>query len=172
MAKKYSFPEPGCGSCQHLQYAGNSVLGTRYCGGFPKKRAPRRFWASDPKIKAPKWCPKRISPPVCRVYGFADEQSRDLDYLTSRNFDHKHDQYIYPSPSRYKLRFETSLGINARTFYERVSPGDLDDFLMEADISLGEVVEIDDGLHPYFFYCLSWSRFVPAPTFDPSIAQK
>ena len=103
---------------------------------------------------------------------FADEQSRDLDYLTSRNFDHKHDQYIYPSPSRYKLRFETSLGINARTFYERVSHGDLDDFLMEADISLGEVVEIDDGLHPYFFYCLSWSRFVPAPTFDPSIAQK
>ena len=43
---------------------------------------------------------------------------------------------------------------------------------MEADISLGEVVEIDDGLHPYFFYCLSWSRFVPAPSFDPSIAQK
>lgn len=95
-----------------------------------------------------------------------------MDFLTRERFDPKHDQYIYLSSHHYKLRLETSLGINARTFYERVSHGDLDDFLMEADLSLGEVVEINDGLHPYFFYCLSWSRFVPAPTFDPSIAQK
>lgn len=172
MAKKYSFPEPGCGSCQHLQYAGNNVLSTRYCSGFPKKKTPRRFRSSDPQIKAPKWCPLRLPSPVCRVYGFADEQSRAMDFLTREHFDPKHNLYIYPSSYRYKLRLETSLGINAKTFYERVSHSDLDDFLMEADISLGEVVEIDDGLHPYYFYYLSWSRFVPAPVFKPSAVQK
>ena len=172
MAKKYSFPEPGCGSCPHLHYAGNNVLSTRYCSGFPKKKKSRRFRSSDPKIKAPKWCPKRISPPVCRVYGFADERSREMDFLTSRHFDRKHDQYIYPSPYHYKLRLETPLGINARTFYERVSCGDLDDFLTETDVFLGEVVEIDDGLQPYYFYCLSWNRFVLAPSFEPSKIQK
>ena len=172
MAKKYSFPEPGCGSCQHLQYAGNNLLRTRYCSGFPKKKTPKRFRSSDPQVKAPKWCPLRLPSPVCRVYGFADEQSRAMDFLTREHFDPKHNLYIYPSSYRYKLRLETSLGINAKTFYEQVSHSDLDDFLMEADISLGEVVEIDDGLHPYYFYYLSWSRFVPAPVFKPSAVQK
>ena len=81
MAKKYSFPEPGCGSCQHLQYAGNSVLGTRYCGGFPKKRAPRRFWASDPKIKAPKWCPRRFLFYFCTAEGSKVGAGTNLDQL-------------------------------------------------------------------------------------------
>ncbi len=172
MAKKYSFPEPGCGSCPHLQYVGGNVLNTRYCNGFPKKKKSRRFRSSDPKIKAPKWCPRRLPSPVCRVYGFANERSKAMDFLTSRHFDRKHDQYIYPSPYHYKLRLETPLGINARTFFERASHSDLDDFLMEADVSLGEVVEIDDGLHPYYFYYLSWGCFVLAPSFDPSKIQK
>lgn len=70
-------------------------------------------------------------------------------------------------PNKYSF-----LGINARTFYERSSHSDLGDFLMEADVSCGEIVEIDDGLHPYHFYCLGWNRFVLAPSFNPSRVQK
>lgn len=111
-------------------------------------------------------------PPVYRAYVFINEQSSDMDFLTKEHFDLKRDPYIYPLAYRYKLRFETPLDINARTFYERVSHGDLANFLMEANVSFGEIVEIDDGLHPYFFYYLSWSRLVLAPSFDPSRVQK
>lgn len=172
MAKKYSFPEMQCSSCPDLQRAGGELWGTRYCGGFPKKRKPKRFRSSDPKYKAPKWCPRRLPTPVCRVYGFASEQSEAMDILTRELFDPKRDQYISPSAHHYKLRHEEPLGLNAKNFYERVGHGDMDDFLMEADISPGEIVEIDDGLRPYCFYCLSWARFVPAPSFDPSDVQK
>lgn len=79
MAKRYSFPEPACMECRHHQYLGNGLTRSRYCGGFPKRKSPKRFRSSDPQRKAPKWCPRRISPPVCRVYGFADERSQAMD---------------------------------------------------------------------------------------------
>ena len=172
MPKKYSFPEMQCSSCPDFQRVGVELWGSRYCNGFPKKRKPKRFKSSDPKYKAPKWCPRRISPPVCRIYGFADEQSRAMDIFPRNRFDRKRDQYIYLSPSHYKLRLETTLGINAKTFFERSKHSDLDDFLVETDLSLGEVVEIDDGLRPYYFYYLSWSRFVPVSSFNLSSVQK
>ena len=172
MPKKYSFPEMQCSSCPDFKQAGAELWGSRYCSGFPKKRKHKRFRSSDPKYKAPKWCPRRISPPVCRIYGFADEQSREMDVLTRENFDFKRDLYIYPSPFHYKLRLEMPLGINAKTFFERSRHRDLEDFLVETDLSLGEVVEIDDGLQPYYFYYLTWSKFVPVLAFQRSNCRK
>lgn len=172
MPKKYSFPEMQCSSCPDFQRTGAELWGSRYCSGFPKKRKPKRFKSSDPKYKAPKWCPRRISPPVCRIYSFADKLSRELDIFPRNHFDRKRDMYVCLSSAHYKLRLETTLGINAKTFFERSKHGDLDDFLIETDLSLGEVVEIDDGLRPYYFYHLSWSRFVPVLSFIPSSVQK
>ena len=172
MAKKYSFPEMQCSSCPDLQYVGNELWGTRYCKGFPKKKKPKRFKSSDPKYKAPKWCPRRISPPVCRIYGFADEQSRELDIFPRNRFAPKRDQYIYLSSSHYKLRLEKTLGINAKNFFDRSKHSGLDDFLVETGLSLGEVVEIDDGLRPYYFYYWNWSKFIPVLLFDRPCVQK
>ena len=124
MPKKYSFPELGCSSCEHLQRIGGVLCETRYCGGFPKKKKPRRFRPSDPKYKAPKWRPRRLPTPVCRIYGFADEQSRSIEILS------------------------------------------------EHDIGLGEVVEIDDGLKPYYFYYLNWSNVVPVSYYNLNGIQK
>ena len=124
MPKKYSFLELGCSSCEHLQRIGGVLCETRYCGGFPKKKKPRRFRSSDPKYKAPKWRPRRLPTPVCRIYGFADEQSRSIEILS------------------------------------------------EHDIGLGEVVEIDDGLKPYYFYYLNWSKVVPVSYFNLNGIQK
>ena len=166
MANKYSFPEMQCSSCPDLQYPENELWATRYCKGFPRKKKPKRFKSSDPKYKVPKWCPRRISPPVCQIYGFADERARDMDMLTRSGFDRKRDKYIYPLTSHYKLRLEIPLGINAKTFYTRSRCGEMEDFLVETDLSLGEIVEIDDGLRPYYFYYWSWSEFVPAPLFN------
>ena len=148
------------------------MWGMRYCKGFPKRKNPKRFKSSDPKYKAPKWCPRRISPPVCRVYGFASFQDQMMDCLTREQLVSKQNRYIYPTAFHYTLRLETTLGINARTFFYQSKHGELDDFLAEADLSPGEVVEIDDGLRPYFFYCWGWSKFIPAPGFERSRVQK
>ena len=172
MAKKYSFPELKCRDCECFQQVGNIAFGTRYCNGFPKKRKPKRFSSSDPKYKAPKWCPRRLSPSVCRVYGFANEYSRTLDMITREHFDSKRDRYISVSEWRYLLRFETTTSANAKAFFEAVQCGDMDDLLEKADIQPGEVIEIDDGLKPYCFYCMSWSRMVPVFSFDRSRVQK
>ena len=45
----------GCAECTFLTCQGFE----RYCGGFPEKRKPKRFWKTDPQWKAPKWCPRR-----------------------------------------------------------------------------------------------------------------
>lgn len=65
MSRKYTFPVPGCGQCQYHQRQGST---TRYCAGFKRKK-PKQFRKSDPVLKAPGWCPRRISPPVCRIHG-------------------------------------------------------------------------------------------------------
>ena len=172
MSKKYSFPELKCYECEHLQSAGSGLCGTRYCGGFPKRRKPKRFSSSDPQFKAPKWCPRRLKPPVCRIYGFADEKSRFMDVLVRERFDPRWDQYISVQESHYSLRLEKPFSMNARTFFEEAMRGGAYEILSDADIALGEVVEIDDGLKPYFCYIMSWSKVVPMSHFDRSRVQK
>lgn len=172
MPKKYSFPELGCSRCEHLQRIGGVLCETRYCGGFPKKKKPRRFRSSDPKYKAPKWRPRRLPTPVCRIYGFADEQSRSMDILAREGFDSKKDQYISIQASHYKLRLEMPFSMNARTFFEATRHGGSYEILSEHDIGLGEVVEIDDGLKPYYFYYLNWSKVVPVSYFNLNGIQK
>ncbi len=175
MPKKYSFPELECHQCEHFQRIGDDFMGTRYCGGFPRKRKPKRFSSSDPQYKAPKWCPRRISPPVCRIYGFADEQSRFMELLNQERFDPKREQYIFPNAGHYKLFCEMNLGMKAKAFFDKVSRGSAFEVLSEhgiQDIQLGEVIEIDDGLKPYYFYYLNWSKVVPVMLFDRTRVQK
>lgn len=172
MAKGYSFPELTCASCEHCQYVGSGLAQMRYCGGFPERKNPKRFRSSDPKIKVPKWCPRRLSPSVCRVYGFTDEESRGMDILPRRRFDPKKDRYISVLSSHYKLLLETPLGMTAKAFYAAVETGDIYDILPDDVLEPGIVVEIDDGLKPYYFYFLSWSRVVPVCSFDLARVRK
>ena len=169
MARKYSFPELKCYECQFLQRMGSTLCETRHCDGFPKRRQPKRFRTSDPKIKAPKWCPRRLPKPICRIYGFADEMSELIDMYERSEGILKDSDYVSPPPHRYKLRLELPLGMKAQTFYEAVRAGDMDTiFSGDTELELGEVVEIDDGMKPYYFYYMSWSKLVPI--FDFSLA--
>ena len=75
------FYDTTCQECPFHQTAGSYTLSTtRYCSGFPGRK-PKRFPRSAPKFKPPKWCPRRITPPVCRVYGFKDERSEYMELL-------------------------------------------------------------------------------------------
>ena len=168
MAKKFNFLSPSCLNCQYRLVMGTLSSETRYCTGFKKKKA-RRFRSSDPQIKPPKWCPRRLPKPICRIYGFADEMSELIDMYERSEGILKDSDYVSPPPHRYKLRLELPLGMKAQTFYEAVRAGDIDTiFSGDTELELGEVVEIDDGMKPYYFYYMSWSKLVPI--FDFSLA--
>ena len=159
MAKKYTFPEGNCWSCQFYQKVGSLASETRYCNGF-KRRKPRRFTSSDPSFKAPKWCPRRISPPICRIWGFKDEKSEFIERLFQR--DYGREKYASPSPQHYAPRQEISLGLTAKRFYDEVQNHPLREVLPpDADVKDGEIIEIDDGLKPYYFYVQPFGIVVP-----------
>lgn len=173
MAKtKYTFPVPTCPGCQYHQVVGGIVSGTRYCNGFPKRRKPKRFRKSDPKYKPPKWCPRLISPPACRVYGFVNEESEFLEWCLNRR-DYKPGACIIPQPSRYRLRLEVPLGKTAKQFYDATQSEPLSNIFSSygAQVEPGEIVEIDDGLKPYDFYCADGYDVIPLMIFDRSRVQ-
>lgn len=170
--KKYTFPGLDCPNCPYHQFVGDSVVRTRYCKGFPKKRKPKRFKRSDPMYKPPKWCPRRISPPVCRIYGFADQESEMMNFLANReSLGREQDAYISVSESRYKLRREVPLGMTAKRFYEDIRSDYLNSALCDVDVEYGEVIEIDDGLKPYYFYYVNWGYVIPLLRFSLSRVQ-
>lgn len=85
MKKKYSFPEPKCRyDCEHFVMQGGAFCETKYC--MAKSKNGRRFSKSDSQQKPPKWCPKR-KPPVCRIYGFADDRGEFMEDMRRREFD-------------------------------------------------------------------------------------
>lgn len=164
--KKYSFPEGSCRDCPNFSVVGGDLFGTRYCGGFPRKR-PKRFKTSDPQYKAPKWCPRRLATPVCRIYGFLDEESRRMERLNREGFDPQKHGYIFPFHHHYKLRMEFPLSMTAAAFFKAVQNEAVEDVLPDKDLEYGEIIELDDGLKPYYFYYLSYSTIVPAMLFTP-----
>lgn len=162
MSKKRTFPIPGCGQCQYHQRMGG-VSETRYCAGFKRKK-PRRFRRSDPVYKAPKWCPRRIDPPICRIYGFKDERSEYMDFLWREEYRTGQMKTISPSSFHYKLRTEIQLGMTAKQFFDASQQGYVCDIMSEK-VTNGEIIEIDDGLQPYYFYVLDFVTVLPLTYF-------
>lgn len=160
MAKNQSFPIPGCSDCPHYQVVGGL---TRYCDGF-KRRKAKRFKSSDPKFKAPKWCPRRLSPPVCRIYGFKDECSEYIELINRMDYHLGRTKIISPSAFHCKPRIELRLGMTVKQFYEATQEEPLCDILPEK-VDSGEIIEIDDGLQPYYFYLLDYATVIPLPYF-------
>lgn len=175
--QKYTFPGPTCPGCQYHQSVGDGLLQTRYCNGFDKKRKSKRFKRSDPKYKPPKWCPRLISPLVCRVYGFVNSEAAVTDWLLNREATaaksgNEQEAYRSVSEYRYKLRCELSLGLTAKQFYAAMLT-DVSTCVtskIRNQVEYGEIIEIDDGLKPYYFYFDSF-RVIPLLHFDRSRVQ-
>lgn len=163
MSRKYTFPVPGCGQCPHHRIAGAGVSETRYCAGF-KRRKPRRFRRSNPAYKPPKWCPRRIGPPICRIYGFKDERSAYMDSLWREEYRSGRTKAVSPAPFHYGSKRAIQLGMTARQFFEASQENPLRGILPE-EVGDGEIIEIDDGLQPYYFYALDGATAVPLPYF-------
>ena len=163
MGKKYTFPVPGCGQCQYHQRVGGGISETRYCAGFKRKKS-KRFRRSDPVSKAPKWCPKRIDPPICRIYGFKDERSAYMDLLWRMEYSSGQLKTVFPAPFHYRLRTEIQLKMTAKQFFDASQENPLHDILLE-EVNAGEIIEIDDGLQPYYFYVLDFDTAIPLPYF-------
>ncbi len=161
MAKKLNFLSPSCLSCQHRLVIGDLASETRYCTGFKKKK-PRRFRKSDPRIKPPKWCPRRLSPTVCRVYGFKDKNSELMDFMLRNDLG-----VVHPSPHHYKLRMEVPLGMTAKEFFAETQKEYLENILPpQVQVKSGEIIEIDDGFRPYCFYVDSFASVTPLISFE------
>lgn len=158
----YTFPVPGCRHCPHHQQVGSAFCETRYCAGFKRKK-PKRFGKPDPVSKAPKWRPRRITPPVCRVHGFKDERSEYMELLGRTEYLSGKKKTIYPHSFHYLPRTEIPLGMTAKRFFD-AREGPLDGILPEK-VNSGEIIEIDDGLKPYYFYVLDFATVIPLPYF-------
>lgn len=145
---------PVCPLCDaHYHYEGHSAMkqyGTMMhpyeCYCIAGKRA-RRFHGSDPKRKPPTWCPRRKSPCELRVYGFISEKEKLMHSFLAREGD----DAMNPPERRYGLRYEGVIDLTPKEFWRRWNVSG-DEIALPVDVRLYEVVEIDDGLKPVYFY--------------------
>ena len=154
----------GCAECTFLTCQGFE----RYCGGFPEKRKPKRFWKTDPQWKAPKWCPRRKTPAVYRVYHYKNDGSMLLSNALL-HFDGKgHGATAFVSDRHYALVAEGTTQLSARQFLTSSHQQPASTLLDYPDLVYGNVVEIDDGLRPCCFYYRSHRNFAVCFEFHQS----
>lgn len=165
--------KPTCVGCPHDLHFGEFVskkqygvmmhCGEHFCTGG--KRA-RRFRRSDPKVSVPEWCPRRKSPCELRLYGFKDKNAEALHYLLCAGAENT----SVPPAHRYALKRETHTELQPAEFWSRCEMGPYSD-LLGFKMNLYEVLEIDDGLEPAFFY-MTEKGLVLEPYFDAERARK
>jgi len=150
------FSEPGCSACEHR----TGTL-TQYCGGFKKRRNPIRFTSQDPKLKAPKWCPKRLNPSVIRVYRYKGEMATHFGNESLYFSDKNKSVYDAPFVHHYALAFEHPYGVTAEAFYESTQTEGVGD-IYGFELQYGDVVEVDSGLKAHAFVYKGQYTFKPA----------
>lgn len=152
MAKKL-IHKPRCSSCPYYGiYSGSAAkkmggvflqAGCRYCSGGKKIR---KFRLSDPKVYIPSWCPRHKIPAEMRVYCYKDTNTWYINFLFERDGTHRS-----PSGYEYAVRHACSTELTAKEFYKLTEQMLIHDIL-GFNVWTNEVIEIDDGLIPYYFY--------------------
>lgn len=165
MSTKTLFPRFRCRDCPYLLTIGPSLAPTYYCDGFPGKRKPKRFPRSGPTYPKP-WCPKLISPPICRIYGFLDDRHRFMDSLMREAWEAHPKKCISPERRRYEVKAVPELGLTAAQFFEDMRDERLSDVFPNIEFEGGEVIEIDDGLRPFQFYVYANSLVIPVDSYS------
>ncbi|MFQ6978567.1 MAG: hypothetical protein ACLRSD_17655 [Oscillibacter sp.] len=146
--------KPTCADCPHnLQYMerlpikkkGVTMhLGERFC--VAGKRA-RKFKRSDPKTYVPSWCPRLKAPCELRIYGFKNQR----EWRMHRSMRAYLGEDTSPSAFRYAVRYEGHTDLAPYEFFECCNVKS-DDEILGAAVQHYDVVEIDDGIKPAFFY--------------------
>ncbi len=109
---------------------------------------PHRFKNGDPQIYVPKWCGKKKNPCVLRCYGLSDTA---LFFYAAF---HKKDRLL-PSESDF-----VSVGAERVTdyavpkwFWDEIKAGKEPDLRFTGHYAhTGDLIEVDDGLEPQFFF--------------------
>lgn len=150
---KVKVTQPRCAGRDCCEYVSGSVSkkvkgvflksGCRYCIGG--KRA-RQFKSSDPKIYVPSWCPLHKTPATLRIYCYKDSQTAFLRFLMQND-----DVPYTPSGYEYAVRYKGTTERTARELDDWDGNETLAAFL-SVPVHTDEVIEIDDGLTPYYFY--------------------
>ena len=167
--------KPACYECQHdfrytdvipMRRQGVMMhMGERFCLGSKKARL---FKKCDPAIDVPGWCPRRKFPCELRVYGFKSSS----DELLHFSLCHDMGKTLLPSEHRYALIYEGRTELSPRDFWARCETTlDPTEGVLENPIELYQVLEIDDGLNPAFFYKTD-KGFQFFSTFKAEIARK
>lgn len=146
--------KPTCADCPYnLQYMerlpikkkGVTMhLGERFC--VAGKRA-RKFKRSDPKTYVPSWCPRLKAPCELRIYGFKNQR----EWRMHRSMCADLGEDTSPSAFRYAVRYEGHTDLAPYEFFECCNEKS-DDEILGAAVQHYDVVEIDDGIKPAFFY--------------------
>ena len=146
--------KPNCSDCPHnLQYMESLPikkkgvtmhLGERFC--VAGKRA-RKFKRSDPKTYVPSWCPRLKAPCELRIYGFKNQR----EWRMHRSMRAYLGEDTSPSAFRYAVRYEGHTDLAPYEFFECCNEKS-DDEILGAAVQHYDVVEIDDGIKPAFFY--------------------
>ncbi len=165
MIYKPRFTVPNCITCPQMKCVGSGESITRYCTGFKGKKQ-KRIPKSGIKKRVASWCPKQISPPVCRIYGFIDKNNEMMEYLLNGSIRDNKDKMVSPSPWRYKYKCTYPLNMSAKEFYEAIHDQILLSLFPDYSFTFGEVLEIDDGHKPYYFYYAGDLTFIPVLSFD------
>lgn len=119
-------------------------LGERFC--VAGKRA-RKFKRSDPKTYVPSWCPRLKAPCELRIYGFKNQR----EWRMHRSMCAYLGEDTSPSAFRYAVRYEGHTDLAPYEFFECCNEKS-DDEILGAAVQHYDVVEIDDGIKPAFFY--------------------
>ena len=159
------FYVPSCAMCPAMKKVGPVGHEIRYCTGFPGKKQ-KRLPKNSLKKGVASWCPKQISPPACRVLGFVDEDTAMLEYMLNSEKYAAGQDVAFPSVWHYKQRCTYPLNMGAKQFYEELQYKPILSIFPGLCFTFGEILEIDDGHKPYYFYYAGDGRFIPAPLFD------
>lgn len=116
--------------------------GCYYCTGGRKIQI---FKQRETK-QTPSWCPLRITPPILRIYQYKDRDTRLFNLLAGFK-----GMVRRPYAGDYALRYEGTTPLTPVDFREAVHTRPLEQIL-EIPVEVNEVVEICDGLTPYYFW--------------------
>lgn len=145
--------KPRCDICPHNKHHNEPVprkvqgaflrVGSRYCTGGKKIKV---FKPRDPKVYVPSWCPRRKTPAELRIYCFKNTNAWFLNHLLNRDGVHP-----IPSGYDYAVRHESRTEVAAKYFYELLQEKTITEIL-GVRVRTNEIIEIDDGLKPYYFH--------------------
>lgn len=164
---------PVCTSCQYhcqntdrLPMMKNGVtihIGEHFCMGGKR---PRKFGKRDPKMYVPSWCPRMKAPKELRIYGF--KSTRDWFFHQERC--KRMGDKSMPSGYQYAVEKELTTELSAQDFWKGLSTQTAE-ALLGTKIERYQVIEIDDGIKPVFFYYTD-KGFQVLSFFEANVARK